>query len=111
MARTDLAVQQVSRTGLNPAYTAADGTNMNAFANDGRTLLHVKNGGGAPINATIDTPGMVDGLAVGNLIISIPNAGERIIGPFPTNIYNEADEKVYVDWSGVTNVTVAVFRL
>lgn len=111
MPRTDFTVLQIVRTGLTAAYTAADGTNQNAFANDGRTYLHVKNGGGGSINVTIDTPGSVDGLAVGNLVVAVPAAGEKIIGPFPTNIYNQTDGKVYVDWSGVTSVTAAAVRL
>lgn len=111
MARTDLTVQQIARTGLNASFSSADGTNQNAFANDGRTYLHVKNGGGSSINVTVDTPGVVDGLAVGNLVVAVPNGGERIIGPFPTNIYNQADGKVYVDWSAVTSVTAAAIRM
>ena len=111
MARTDLTVQQIVRTGLEAVYAAADGSNQNAFANDGRTFLRVVNGGGSPINVTIDTPGSVDGLAVSNLVVAVTNAEDRLIGPFPTNIYNQSDGKVYVDWSAVTSVTVAALRL
>lgn len=111
MARTALTVQQIVRTGLNATFAAADGTNQNQFANDGRTYLHVKNGGGSSINVTIDTPGSVDGLAVSNLVVAVPNGGERIIGPFPTNIYNQTDGNVYVDWSAVTSVTAAAIRM
>lgn len=112
MARTDLTPQQIGRTGLAPSYVSADGANQNAFLNDGRTFLHVKNGGGSSITVTIDTPITVDGvLAVGNLAVGVTNGQERIIGPFPPNIYNQTDGKVYVDWSAVTSVTVAAFRL
>ena len=110
MARTNLAPQEIVRTGLSPTFSAADGSNQNAFDNNGQTHIHVKNGGGAPINVTIDTPGMVDGLAVSNLVVAVPNGGERIIGPFPTSVYNQPDGKVYVDWSSATSVTVAVLR-
>ena len=110
MPRTDLTPQQIARTGLAPTFGSADGTNQNAFYNDGRTHLHVKNGGGSSINVTIDTPNTVDGLAISNLVVAVPAGGERIIGPFPTNIYNQLDGKVYVDWSGVTSVTVACLR-
>jgi hypothetical protein len=107
MARTLLSVQPVVRTGLAVSYAAADGTDQNAVPNDGRTILHVKNGGGSSINVTIDTPGSVDGLAVGNLVVAVPAGAERFIGPFPTNIYSQADGNLYVDWSAVTSVTVA----
>lgn len=112
MARTDLTAQQIARTGLAPSYVAADGSNQNAFFNDGRTFLHVKNGGGSSITVTIDTPITVDGvLAVGNLAVGVTNGQERFIGPFPTNIYNQSDGRVHVDWSAVTSVTVACLRL
>lgn len=111
MPRTDFTVLQIARTGLTAAYTAADGSNQNAFVNDGRTYLHVKNGGGGAITVTIDTPGVVDGLAVGNLAVSVGAGVEKVLGPFPTNIYNQSDGKVYVDWSGVTSVTAMVARM
>jgi hypothetical protein len=106
-----MTVQQIARTGLNPSFAAVDGTNHNAFANDGRTFLYVTNAAGSPINVTIDTPGVVDGLAVGNLVVSVTNGQSRVIGPFPTNIYNQADGKVYVDWSSGTSITAAALRL
>lgn len=110
MARTDLSPQDIVRTGLNPTFSAADGANQNAFYNNGQTYLHVKNGGGSSINVTIDTPGVVDGLAVSNLIVAVPNGGERLIGPFPSNVYNQPDGRVHIDWSAVSSVTVAVLR-
>jgi hypothetical protein len=75
-------------------------------------FLYVKNASGSPITVTIDTPGLVDGLAIANLTVSVPaTTGERMIGPFPPGIYNQADGNVYVDWSSVTSVTAGVFRM
>jgi hypothetical protein len=110
MARTAINYQQIARTGLETAYSAAvaDG---GKFSNDGRMFLHVKNGAGAPINVTIQTPGTVDGLAVAEQVVAVTNAEERMIGPFPPNIYNQTDGMVYVDYSAVTDVTVALLRL
>ncbi len=110
-ARAALTVQQIARTGLKPTYAAAVPADGHKFQNTGREFLHVKNGAGAPINVTIQTPGTVDGLAVGELIVAVTNAEERMIGPFPTNIYNQADGMVYLDYSSETSVTVAVVRL
>jgi hypothetical protein len=110
MARTDITAQQIVRTGLEETFIAATADGQ-MFANDGRMILHVKNGAGAPINVTIQTPGSVDGLAIAEQVVAVTNGEERFIGPFPTNIYNQADEKVYVDYSSPTTVTVAVLRV
>lgn len=114
MARTALTVQQVVRTGLSPSYTAGNGSGGHSIANDGRVLLHIKNGGGSSINATLQTPVTVDeqaALAVADLVVAVPNGGERMIGPFPPALYNQADNTVYLDFSAVTSVTVAAIRL
>ena len=112
MARTVITVQQIARTGLASALAAADGANHNYFANDGQTFLYVKNASGSPITVTINTPGLVDGLAIADLTVSVPaTTGERMIGPFPPGIYNQSDGSVYVDWSSATSVTMGAFRL
>ena len=110
MARTEVSYQQIVRTGLEQTYASAH-VDGNKFSNDGRMFLHVKNGGGSPINVTIQTPGTVDGLAITDQVVAVTNAEERMIGPFPVEIYNQSDRMVYVDYSGVTTVTVAVLRM
>lgn len=110
MARTSLAVQQISRSGLTPAYTAANALG-HAVQNDGeRTFIHVKTVGTACV-VTIQTPGTVDGLAVADRTISIGTNSERMIGPFPRGNYNQGSEEVYVDFDVVTAVTCAAVRI
>ena len=111
MARTVTSVQSVSRTGAVPTYGAVDAVNHNQFTNDGRTFIHVKNGGGAPINVTVGTPGTVDSLAVADLVVSVTNASEKMIGPFPKGTYDQTGGGVYVDWSSGSSVTYAVLKL
>ena len=110
MARTTMSHQQIVRTGLEETYAAVDAANGNDFANDGRMFLLVKNGAGAPITVTIATPTTVDGNAVADLAVVVTNAEQRMIGPFPPNLYN-TDGKVQVDYSSGTSVTAAVLRL
>lgn len=110
MARTASAVQQIVRTGLTPAYSAAN-ADGHSIANDGRVFQHIKNGSGSSINVTAQTPATVDGLAVAERVVAIPAGEERMIGPFQPGIYNQADGSVYIDYSAVTTVTVATFRL
>lgn len=110
MARTEISVQAISRDGLQPTYSAliADG---HMFKNDGEHMfLHVKNDI-TPFTLTIQTPQTVDGLAVAEKTVSIGTSEEQFVGPFPVRTYNQASDLVYVDYSNVTDGTVAALRL
>lgn len=110
MARTALAVQTVVDEGIIPAYSAAN-VEGHYVDNDGDVILHIKNGGGAPINVTIQTGGTLMGEPVADKVVAITNGGEKLIGPFPPALYNQpsgADAgRIYVDFSAVTSVTCA----
>lgn len=110
MPRTSMNYQQIVRAGLEETYAAVDAANGNQFQNDGRMFLLVKNGAGAPINVTITTPTTVDGNVVADLVVAVTNGEQRMIGPFPPNLYN-TDGYVYVDYSSGTTITAAVLRL
>lgn len=111
MARTALTVQQIARSGLAPSYTAANAAG-HSVQNNGRVFLHVKNAGGSICNVTIETPGTVDGLAVADRTVAVAaTTGDAMIGPFPENVYDQADGTINVDFDQVTSVTVAALRL
>lgn len=112
MARTVLTVQSVARTGLTPAYVAGDQANGHMFDNTSqRVMIHVKNGGSSSIIVTIPTPGTVDALAIADLSVSVPAGAERMIGPFPRAVYDQAARTVWVDLSADTSVTLGAFRV
>lgn len=112
MARQSPAVQRITLPGLAPALTApnSDGDILPA----GQVALWVKNGAGAPITVTVQTPGTVAGLAIADATVSVPAAGERMLGPFPTSVFAQPADAgvgalgVLVDYSSVTSVTRAV---
>ncbi|HMJ87977.1 MAG TPA: hypothetical protein VK504_32595 [Vicinamibacterales bacterium] len=105
---TPLAVQQSTRAGLTPVYTAAnvDGHNI---PNGGAEVFHIKTVGTA-CTVTIAIPGTVDGQAVTNKTVVLSTNQERIVGPFPPNYYNQADGSVLITFSAVTAVTIAALR-
>ncbi|MEK7765269.1 MAG: hypothetical protein AAB368_03430 [bacterium] len=115
MAYTAKTVEDIVRTGLAATYTAAPGTGAgNGFSiqNDGRTILHVKNvAAGGDCVVTIVTPNTVDGLALADRTVTVADGAERFIGPFPPSIYNESDGTIRVDFSEITNVTLAALRM
>lgn len=111
MARTALAVQQVERAGLEPAFTAAN-VDGHSIANTGKEALYVVNEDVGSINVTVVAPGTVDGLAVADRVVAVPGGESRILGPYPKNVYDQpGTEVIHVDFSAVTDVTVAALRI
>lgn len=102
-------------------FTAAS-VNNHFFDNRGDVLLLVKNGGGAPINATIQTSKTIDALALADLVVAVAAGATAVIGPFPSATYEQSytDEEVapttylrsvLVDLSATTSVELAAIRV
>lgn len=106
----NLYVQRATLTGLSPSYTAADPAG-DEFANSGRAVLHVKNGGAASIDVTINSEAPCDYGYDHDVVVAVPAGAERIIGPFPKQRFNDPLSKVHVSYSAVTSVTVAVLEV
>lgn len=112
-----LTVQNLATTGsLNPSYAAADVAG-DVMPNDGKTVLHVKNAGVGSINVTITAQVASRDAGPGygtytraDLVVAVPNGGERIIGPLPKIAFNNAQGQAAIAYSGVTSVTVAALR-
>jgi hypothetical protein len=107
-----LAVQNVTRAGLAPAYTPA-AAGGDTFTPSKDTILHVKNGGAAARTITIVTPKEAfPGAAVADTIVNVPAGGERLIGPFPYQHYAKpSDGLANVTYDAVTSVTVAALQV
>lgn len=105
-----LSVQDVSSAGGVPTYGAAN-VNGDQFSNDGKTYIHVKAGAAGTLNVTIASQVTCDQGSTHNTIVNIANTSEKMIGPFPTNRYNDASGYVQIAYSQVTNVTIGAFSL
>lgn len=105
-----LAVQAVLQSGIVPTFTAAS-SGGDVFPNDGRTYLHIKNGGTGAVTVTVDSFTPCSYGFDHDILISIPAGSERIIGTFPPSRFNNDSSMVSVSYSGVTSVTVAAFRI
>lgn len=99
-------VQTANRAGVQLTKNAV--ASSDEFANDGRTAILVTNGSGGILIVTIVTTSTVDGLAVADRAVSIPDGEERIIGPFPAGTYGAI---VTLQYDGTTSVTCQVFNL
>ena len=87
------------------------------FANDGRTLLVVRNGGGSSVTVSVTAQvTSADDSTYGKVAISdgggaIAAGGVDVFGPFSTRAFNDSNQRAQVTYSGVTSVEVAAVRL
>lgn len=97
--------------GVSVPITTAASAGGDTFDNDGRTIIVVKNGSGAPITVTFDslTPSNY-GTDV-NPAAAIPAGATYFFGPLDPNRFNDANGRVGVSYSGVTSLTVDSFRI
>lgn len=93
MPRVSVPVTIISKAGVAPAAeTNGDPVNNHTVANDGRTVLLVRNANGAAVarTLTVRLAGTRDGQAITPRTYSIPAAASRYIGPFDTTNYGSS---------------------
>lgn len=107
-----LSTQTITRAGLNPAYATCAGGG-DKFKPGDRVFAHIKNGHSSSQTATFVTPGAVDGQAIADLAVAVPNAGERIIGPLTASLFRNPDDSglAAITYSGVTSLTIAIIQI
>lgn len=106
-----LTTQNVARTAITPSYAAVAATDT--FVPGNTTFLHIKNGGGSPDTVTVQVlQGDPPGLTIADTTVSVTNAQERMIGPFPPQFYADPTTGLAtVTHSFTTSVTVAVINV
>lgn len=105
-----LTVADVNSAGVIPSYGAAS-VNGDQFSNDGKTMIHVITGTSGTLNVTIASQVTCDQGSTHNTIVNVASTSAKMIGPFPTNRFNDANGYVQLIYSQVTNVTIAAFSL
>lgn len=105
-----LTVQQIDLDGLTPAFVAA-AAGGDTFANNGRTYVHVVNGGAGASVVTVDSVSNCNQGFDHNAGGSVAAGAEALFGPFPAARFNDVDELVSVTYDVVTSVTVGVFSV
>jgi len=99
-------------SGILPTYGSA-AAGGDDFSNDGKTFLHIKNGGGASINATVTSQVATPpaGTAAANKVVAVAAGSEQMIGPINATGFNDASGKVQISYSAVASVTVAAISV
>lgn len=106
-----LTVQNIAlTTSLTPSFASAD-AGGDDFNNNGRTFIYIKNGGGSPITATVNSRVNCSYGFDHDVDITVPAGSEELCGPFNTSRFNNASSIASISYSDVTSVTVAVIAL
>lgn len=106
-----LTVQTSLLTGITPSYTAA-ASGGDEFANDGNTMLHLKNGGGGSVTVTVNSLVNCNQGVDHNSVTTITAGAEAIIGPFDITRFNAPSTgRAAVTYSGVSSLTVGAFKI
>ena len=106
-----LTTQNISRTGVTPSYAAVAASDT--FTPGSQVFIHVKNAGASPDTCAIQVlAGDPPGLTISDTSVSVTNAQERMIGPFPPQFFADPTTgQATVTHSFITSVTVGVFNL
>jgi hypothetical protein len=106
-----LTTQNIARTGITPTYAAVAATDT--FTPGAQVFLHVKNAGGSPDTCVVQVlAGDPPGLVISDNSVSVTNAQERMIGPFPAQFFADPTTGLATVTHGfTTSVTVGVFNL
>lgn len=107
-----MAVLNVTTTGTagaDPAFVAAS-AGGDEFANDGKTYLEVQNTSAGAINVTINSQKVCDQGVDHDQVVAVAAGARRIIGPFPTDRWNDSNGRVQVTYSAAAGVNVRAFK-
>jgi hypothetical protein len=111
------SVESVDEDGLAATYNSA-AAGGDQFANNGEIVLHIKNTNASARtvtvtaqNTSVSKPGM-GSLTKANASVSVPGTtGERFLGPFPTDAFNDSSGNCQITYTAETGVTVAVLKV
>lgn len=113
MPRTSIPITKSTDAGVaQPAQTNGDLTNLMYLPyNDGRVLLEVVSSDAGAQTVTVETPGVVNGLAIADQVVSVAAGATKYLGPFPPAVYNQPDGTVNVNPSVNTTLKFRAYQI
>lgn len=107
-------VQTLSVLAAAPVYNAAGASDTIAVLPTTKYLIHVKNGGGAPITVTVDDPTSQSPAQAAqfnpDVAPSVPAAGERVFVLDSTR-FRDANGNINITFSATASVTYAIYQI
>jgi hypothetical protein len=106
-----LTVVTVDRTGkqLDTNQVACAGGG-DSFPNTGLEYAIFTNGSGSPITITEVLQAQIDGQSATSKTFVVPAGKSMLAGPWPTATYSDGNSRMNFTYSGVTSLTVGVFK-
>ena len=106
-----LTIQTVDLDGEAADYVGAAGGG-DQFANTGREVIHVKNTNAATRTVTVNSQRACDQGFDHDVAVVVPaTTGDVLIGPFPTERFNDGSGNALITYSAATNLTIGVFKV
>jgi hypothetical protein len=102
-----MATLAVSGAGGGLTYVAAN-AGGDEYPNTGSEKLHVVNGGGAPITVTLTAQGTCNHGFLHDKEFTVDDGDDKLIPAQLPSRFNNENDRVEVEYSAVTSVTVAV---
>lgn len=110
-----MTVTQATKSGVAPTRVSSGlvaSTQIQKFRNDGKTFLLFEKTGAGECTVTIVTPNTVGGIAVADVTVTVPaTTGDKVVGPFPTRIFNDSAGDMTFTVSDTVGLSIAVLRL
>lgn len=82
-------------------------TSSMSLYNDGNTVFIIKNAGGAPITATVNSLELCSQGLDHDVDVIVTNAEERACGPYDQSRFNDGVGHIQITFSAITSVTIA----
>lgn len=107
-----LTPQVQSRAGLAPVYSAVTASDTIAQAPGVVQFLHVKNTGASSTVTLVDGGKTPAGSSASNPTVVVPaTTGDRMIGPLPNILADQATGLLTVQYSSTAGVTAALVQV
>lgn len=101
-----IPVQENTLAGLTVSYVAAGAGD--AILNDGRVIIRYRNTNAAARIVTITPQKKVKGVTLTPIAVTVPlTNGDKEIGPFDPEIFNQADGTLAITYDQTAGLTVA----
>jgi hypothetical protein len=112
MADVTITPQELSVSGITPSYTDVSAITDDFYlANNGHTILHVKNDSAGSINVTITGQNNCDQGFTHDETIAVGAGVEKIIGVFSVARFNDnSNGKVLINFDTATDVSYTAYK-
>lgn len=105
-----LTPQVIALAGITPALVAVE-AGGDEFVNSGRDFIHIKNSGAEAI-VTVNSQALCSQGVDHDAAVTIPaTTGEKFIGPFPKDRFDDTANKVQITYTVPAGLTIGIVRL